>query len=125
MGKVFGRAPSEAGYSGSAPSPTVSASGEYPSRKDGAQSSPDLWTLYEECRGWHSALDSGRVGDGAFTIRSENGDSEQVRLNLRATLWDVAIVIAAVASASGIEVPQGPEPKGPAEGESPARRETP
>jgi len=115
----FERAPVEPG---SCPSDRAAErpapSGFDPSRAAAPFTRDEIQVLYDECRGWHSCLDHGRIGDGAFTIHCENGESEQTRLNLRATLRDLATVLAGIlsADASGIDVPKGPEPQGPAVG---------
>ncbi|GAB6842319.1 hypothetical protein HNR00_003528 [Methylorubrum rhodinum] len=54
--------------------------------------------LVYELRGFHDALDGRECGDGAFTIRCENGESEQTRLNLRAVLREAAATLLATPS---------------------------
>ncbi|MGX9983912.1 hypothetical protein [Methylobacterium fujisawaense] len=61
---------------------------------DPGRAAEEMRVLARELMDFHGSLDDGRIGDGAFTIRCENGENEQTRLNLRAVLREAAAAIA-------------------------------
>lgn len=103
-GEISGRGPGGSGYSGSAPSPMVSASGEYPSRSQ-MRMIKRLTKAYRR-NDWPTMSEAGKH----FALNRMADALRKVGFGL------VAL---------GIEAAMPPEPKGPAEGESPARRAMP